>query len=91
MEWVAVAESEERREDKRRWSAERRTERKAAGLCVYCGGPVILPTVSTVKRGRGRPRTGYSCDACLAWRRSQRNRPADVGPRPDNLEDALQR
>ena len=65
-----MAESEKRREDKRRWIAACRAARKAAGLCVHCGGPVTLPTVAPAKRGRGRPRTGYSCDTCLARRRA---------------------
>lgn len=56
--------AEIRRERSRKWMANRRAERRAAGLCVRCGGPVAM--VEPEKRGRGRPRTGATCDECLA-------------------------
>ena len=60
-----MADSEKRKAAKRRWIADVRAARKAAGLCVGCGGPVVLPEPSSVKRGPGRPRTGAYCDECL--------------------------
>ena len=47
---------------------EKREARRAAGLCVYCGAPVVVPPPPE-RRGRGRPPTGYACAACKEKRR----------------------
>ena len=57
----------DRKERNRQRMAALRAERTAAGLCRDCGVPVTV--TKPEKRGRGRPRTGYRCDRCLAKRR----------------------
>ncbi|MYF06477.1 MAG: hypothetical protein F4233_01080 [Rhodospirillaceae bacterium] len=57
-----------RKEKQRLRMATLRAKRIAAGICRDCGAPVTVPP-EPEKRGRGRPRTGYRCDRCLAKRR----------------------
>ena len=68
----------ERRAYKREWARNKRAELKAEGRCVGCGKPVSQGTLEAEKsgdaggqgtpkrRGRGRPRTRYRCDLCIA-------------------------
>ena len=51
---------------------EKRAERRANGLCVYCGVPVPPVAPSSGKRRRGRPTTDYACDACKDKARMRR-------------------
>ena len=90
-----IANSEKRREAKRQWIARRRAKRRAAGVCVGCGGPVtpVNPEApALVKRKRGRPRTGVYCDECLDRKGGQRDEKlTDIERRLEELERRLYR
>ena len=84
-----MADSDKRRKDKRRWIARVRAMRRRAGLCVQCGAPVKLEPPAAVKRGRGRPRTGATCDRCLGRVRGETI--ADIERRIEAVERLLRR
>lgn len=52
-----------------------REERRRAGLCITCGGPIESPDEIAAERaaasGPGRPRTGFACTTCLAASRAR--------------------